>query len=207
MRSDVKTALKSHLDNLNNDQSHQPLTEKDKEHSSEANPSIATSEISNCDSKDIAELDSMLSSSPRLHGDGHNDLDNSDAPALGDADDVRNSNHGNHVTNDNEVAHNDNVIQNDDVIQDDDVTRNDDVDGDDVTHDVTETSEISTTVEDDKELSSVEKSKKVLFNDDRNILDERCSTTFLPNCSLISFNPVLLNISDTTKTTMQCTQN
>ena len=161
MRSDVKTALKSHLDNLNNDQPNPDLMDKD--HLSEANLSMATSEISNCDSKDFAELDSMLSTSPHHNGNTHdeNNLDNDVSRAGGDADAARNSNHGNNVTNENDVIHNDDATHNNEGM---------------------ETSKISSIVEVDKELSSVEKSKRVLFIDDRNIHDQgkNVHNQFLP---------------------------
>lgn len=163
MRSDVKTALKSHLDSLNcdHDNANQHSTDKDKDRLSEANVSMATSEISNCDSKDVAELDSMLSTSPRHNGFTHDDtdLEHDVTRAAGNADVTTN----NDVTCDNDVT-NDNILtHNNDVTHNSDVTRND-VTG-------ISSNQISPVGEDDKELSSVEKSKRVLFSDDRDVLE------------------------------------
>ena len=158
VRSDVKTALKTHLDSLNcdHDKSDQHLTDR----LSEANLSMATSEISNCDSKDVAELDSMLSTSPHHNGHAHdyteldNDVSRTAADVITNNDVICNSNHGD-VT--------DNVTN--------DVTHNNDATHNDVSHN-NEITQISPVAEDDKELSSVEKSKRVLFSDDRDILDQ-----------------------------------
>ena len=69
VRNEVKSALKSRLDSLN--YNHERFPEHDsrcngreKDCLSETNFSMGTSEISNCDSKDVAELDSILSNSP-----------------------------------------------------------------------------------------------------------------------------------------------
>ena len=183
MRSDVKTALKSHLDSLNCDldNANQHSTDKDKEGLSEANVSMATSEISNCDSKDVAELDSMLSTSPHHNGFTHDDtdLEHDVTRAAGNADvttnnDVTcNSSHGNNDVSD-DVTNDNNLTRNNDVTHDNDVTQND----------VTETSfnQISPVGEDDTELSSVEKSKRVLFCDDRDVFEIEQGKTWNIQC-------------------------
>ena len=168
MRSDVKTALKSHLDSLNCDRANQALTDKDR--LSEANLSMATSEISNCDSKDVAELDSMLSTSPHQNGLAHDDtdLDHDVIPESRDAD-VTNASD---VTHDNDATNESDVPPDNNVTRDNDVTRNNDaIQNSDVTRDITETNQISSVVEGDKEINSVEKSKRVLFSDDKEVVE------------------------------------
>lgn len=169
MRSDVKTALKSHLDSLNCDRDNQPLTDKDR--LSEANLSMATSEISNCDSKDVAELDSMLSTSPHQNGLAHDetDLDHDVIPKSRGVDVTNVSD----VTNDNDATNESGVTQDNDVTRDNDITRNngDVTQNSDVKRDVTTSNQTSSVIEGEKEINSVEKSKRVLFSDDREVVE------------------------------------
>ena len=174
MRSDVKTALKSHLDSLNCDRDKQTLTDKDC--LSEANLSMATSEISNCDSKDVAELDSMLSTSPHQNGLAHDDtdVDHDVIPRSGGITNVSDVTCDADVTNESDVTHDsdvtrDPIASNNDVTRDNDVTCNNDVTQN---SDVTVTHQVSFRVnEGDKEKNSVEKSKRVLFVDDREAVE------------------------------------
>lgn len=161
MRSEVKTALKSHLDSLNScvpaDKPDSKAGLPDNERSSDAKNSLATSEVSNCDSKDVAELDSVLSASPHQNGLTCEEADKEHDVISDDEDDIIKS-----------VTETDNVVEltkENDVTMEDDVTRDDDVTKDnDVTHD-----QVSSIWDVDKALNSVEKSKRVLFMDERDM--------------------------------------
>ena len=178
MRSDVKTALKTHLDSLNCEHasSQHVLHAVEKDRSSEANLSMATSEISNCDSKDVAELDSMLSTSPFHNGLNHDttDVDTDDVIPNGDVtgDDVT---HHDVTRNnaDDDTAHKDDVTHNDDVTHTDDVTVVQEVGRDEAsTSKVVWTNEVGdSSLNRSAEMNSVEKSKRVLFNDDKDVFE------------------------------------
>ena len=158
MRSDVKTALKTHLDNLNIDKD----KFNDKDRVSEANLSMATSEISNCDSKDVAELESMLSTSPHHNGLTHDETD-LDHDVTRAANDVTRNHSSNDVTSNKDK----NDIINNDVTH---------CYGNKNTNDLTATTSNQSSlvvIDDDKELSSVEKSKRVLFSDDGDVDTEQ----------------------------------
>lgn len=181
------------------DKVNEHLTERENDRSSEANLSMASSEISNCDPKDVAELGSMLSTSPTAashNGLANNDTDlDHDVIPSGDVTRIDDDVTTNDVTQSDDVTHNNGNTVNDDMSRNDDISRNNDVTRDNnVTHktdvsalhefsnsDVTTskirpectnitngecTSNKISVVEDEKELSCVEKSKRVLFIDD-----------------------------------------
>lgn len=162
MRSDVKTALKSHLENMDQVSSRlsPPSAEKERDHWSEANGSVGTSEISNCDSKDVAELDSMLSSSSHVNGLGSNESSDEVLVVNGlhdlpDDDDVSNSVDGRHT----EKRKLDFDMSLDDVTPNNDATQ------------VSSTQ--ASSIEEYKDMNSVEKSKRVLFVDEGDILTDK----------------------------------